>query len=300
MKDRQVLTPEGEFYSPLTIITKSQNTDRISDYIDSLGIEITMNSINYEFTENYRLYLIEKGLAKNTVSVYMSCLRAWIRYFHKIGLMPYSGTGIRCSMELTTAIFNSMDELKEIYKLELSPGKERVRDIYICQCFLGLRVSDLRKFIKQIEKTIKKVEGKVFFEIKTSKTGEIVVIPASTMVLKIFEKYNYDFGKGFSEWYYRRTLKEIVAHSDLEREVFFHRTEGGEKIERIVMYSDLMGTHTARRTFASNAYLAGINPLDIMKITGHKSFNSFFKYIRCENLATALKISDHDFFKTEL
>ncbi|MGU3377668.1 phage integrase SAM-like domain-containing protein [Chryseobacterium sp. M5A1_1a] len=300
MKNKTILTPDGEFYRVKTIKTITQNTERISEFLESLGYSVHMHDVNFDLCEKFRFYLIEKGLSKNTISQYLSNLRAWIKRFHKIGLMPYSGAGIRCSMELTTAIFNTIAELKEIYKLDLPPGKQRVRDIYICQCFLGLRVSDLRKFIKQIEKTVKKVDGKLFFEIKTSKTGEVVVIPTAIMVLKIFEKYNYDFGKGFSEQYYRRTLKEIFAASDIDREILFHRTEGGEKIERTVMYSDLMGTHTARRTFASNAYLAGLNPLDIMKITGHKSFNSFFKYIRCENLATAIKISDHDFFKIEL
>lgn len=300
MKNKQVLTPEGYFYKNKTIKTISQNTERIAEFIDTIGNPVFMTDINFEFSEKFRLYLIEKGHAKNTVSQYLSTLRMWIKRFHKIGLLSYSGAGIRCSMEITTAIFNTLDELKTIYNTKLPEGKTRVKDIYVAQCFLGLRVSDMFKFIRQIEKTVKIIEGKKFFEIKTQKTGEVVVIPASSIVLEIFEKYNYNFGNKFSEWYYRRTLKEIVSETEIDREILFHRTEGGVKIERTVLFSELMGTHTARRTFASNAYLSGIDPLDIMKITGHKSYNSFFKYIRCENLAVALRISSHEFFNIKL
>ena len=104
----------------------------------------------------------------------------------------------------------------------------------------------------------------------------------------------------FSDWYYNRTLKEIVSETTIEKEVLFHRTEGGERIERVKLFSEMIGSHTARRTFASNAYLMGIDPLDVMKITGHKSYNSFFKYLRCENLGVAMRISTHEFFNLEL
>jgi len=55
-------------------------------------------------------------------------------------------------------------------------------------------------------------------------------------------------------------------------------------------------THTARRSFATNAYLAGIPMRDIMQITGHRTTESFLKYIRVTKLETAQKLKDHPFF----
>ncbi|WGU68289.1 hypothetical protein QIU18_00170 [Capnocytophaga canimorsus] len=147
---------------------------------------------------------------------------------------------------------------------------------------------------------IKEVAGKRFLEIKTAKTGEVVVIPMATVVAQIAEKRNYDFGKPFTQQHYHKTIRKIISASNFDREVVFNRTEGGVMQERILKYSELIGTHTARRTFATNAYLSGLNPIDIIKITGHKSFNSFIRYIRCENTAVALKISNHEFFTQSL
>jgi integrase len=56
-------------------------------------------------------------------------------------------------------------------------------------------------------------------------------------------------------------------------------------------------THTARRSFATNTYLAGIPMRDIMQITGHRTTESFLKYIRVTKLETAEKLKDHPFFK---
>jgi integrase len=42
----------------------------------------------------------------------------------------------------------------------------------------------------------------------------------------------------------------------------------------------LVSTHTARRTFATNNYNNGISASILMKITGHKTEKSFYKYIR--------------------
>ena len=55
-------------------------------------------------------------------------------------------------------------------------------------------------------------------------------------------------------------------------------------------------THTARRSFATNAYLTGIPMRDIMQVTGHRSTESFLKYIRVTKLETAEKLKDHPFF----
>jgi integrase len=41
----------------------------------------------------------------------------------------------------------------------------------------------------------------------------------------------------------------------------------------------MITSHTARRSFATNMYYDGMNPIDIMKITGHKKLDTFQKYI---------------------
>ena len=43
---------------------------------------------------------------------------------------------------------------------------------------------------------------------------------------------------------------------------------------------EMLTTHTARRSFATNEFLAGTPTLIIMAITGHKTEKAFLKYIK--------------------
>lgn len=49
-------------------------------------------------------------------------------------------------------------------------------------------------------------------------------------------------------------------------------------------------------TFATNAYLAGLPPISIMKITGHKTESSFMKYIKISEKENAIQLKGHEFF----
>lgn len=298
----EILTPQGNYYKKSTVRNWSNKKQVFLDYEKNLEKTIFLTDINYKWAEKFTIWQMNKGYSKNTIANNNAILKVFIRRMWQENLTTYSGQGIRSSNEQTTSVYSNFEDLRAIYNLDLSTNKglERVRDVYICQCFLGLRVSDMMRFLNQFLIMAKKIDERWFFEIKTQKTGEVVVIPASPMVKKIAKRRNYKFGKPFSQQYYSKSLKKIVRKAGIDRKMIFSRTEGGVMQQREVMYSDLIGTHTARRTFATNAYLMGVNPFDIMKITGHKTFVSFMRYVRCENMAVALRVSKHEFFNMEL
>lgn len=59
----------------------------------------------------------------------------------------------------------------------------------------------------------------------------------------------------------------------------------------------LANSHTARRSFATNAVLDGMPIQIVMKFTGHKSEIEFLKYIRASGIEVASRFADHAFFK---
>ena len=58
----------------------------------------------------------------------------------------------------------------------------------------------------------------------------------------------------------------------------------------------MVSTHTARRSFCTNAYLSGMDSLDIMAISGHTSEKNFLKYIKVTPEQRAVKMSLNPFF----
>ncbi len=72
---------------------------------------------------------------------------------------------------------------------------------------------------------------------------------------------------------------------------------GGETKIRTVSKFELITTHTARRTAATHMYLRNMLPIDIMKITGHKTESSFLKYICVPKEESVKRMAQNKFFK---
>ena len=58
----------------------------------------------------------------------------------------------------------------------------------------------------------------------------------------------------------------------------------------------LVKTHTARRSFCTNAYLAGVPVIDIMAISTHTTESSFMRYIKVTKEQQADRMAQHPFF----
>ena len=67
-----------------------------------------------------------------------------------------------------------------------------------------------------------------------------------------------------------------------------------------ILKYELIKAQTARRSGATNMYLAGISTLDIMKITGHKKEREFLKYIRVSKEETAELLANHEYFRNKM
>ena len=91
-------------------------------------------------------------------------------------------------------------------------------------------------------------------------------------------------------------IKEIAREAGIVDMVEVSYVENGEKKSHLVEKCELVKTHTARRSGATNMYLAGIPTIAIMKITGHKTEKEFMKYIKITEEQTAMELMNHPYF----
>ncbi len=120
-----------------------------------------------------------------------------------------------------------------------------------------------------------------FIEITQSKTGDPVTIPLHPTVKRILAKYAGNLPQSISNQKTNNYLQEIGKMiSSLNEEFQRTMTKGGKKITHSYKKWELLSTHTARRSFATNEYLDGTHSLTIMTITGHQTEKSFLKYIK--------------------
>lgn len=301
MKAGTMLTPMGNKFTKATARNYKSGAF-VFNLFETENGTIYLEDINIQWAEKFTVFLMKNNYCKNSISNTLARLKAVLRRLYNKGISKFNGHGIRTGNEQITTVYNTIDEIILFLNLDLTdnPGMDRVRDVYVLQCFIGLRFSDLYTVLKSPEKYLREVGNGKFIEIKTAKTGEIVVIPLAKIVKDLLVKCNNNFNNMFTGSYYNLTIKMVAKRAGITNPVVFTRTEGGERTDTVYKKYELMSSHTARRTFATNAFLAGIPTKNIMLITGHKTTTSFDKYIRCTNMEAALQISTHSFFNLEL
>ena len=94
-------------------------------------------------------------------------------------------------------------------------------------------------------------------------------------------------------------IKELCRMAGINQTEIVVRTEKGKEVERHFEKWQLITSHTARRSAATNMLLSGIEASDIMILGNWASEKSFWKYIRMEPEMNAKRLSGHSFFKDE-
>ncbi len=292
MKSGDLLTPSGNIYRDISLCNYRFLRVNLERY-GSPG-----DTLDAEWCEGFRKWMLSRGKAKNTISTKMGCLKSMLTKLNDSGERVYDGSDIINSAETTTHVYVTRAEIIRLMELDLRhvPGYERIRDVFVLHCYVGLRFTDLIKLLQHPQRYLRQEAGSTFFELLTNKTGEVVTIPVAAMAQRVMEKRGYDFGGRFSYSFYNRALKRLGQIAGFNDEIVCTRTNGGRRVSRIMKKYELLSSHTARRSFATNAFLAGVPVIGIMQITGHKSQANFMRYIRCSSMESAISIAGHEFF----
>jgi len=118
--------------------------------------------------------------------------------------------------------------------------------------------------------------------------------------MKVFKKYDGNLPLVLSNQKFNEYIKLVGREAGLTNPVPVSKTKGGLRVDTTAEKCDLITSHTCRRSFASNAYMADIPTLSIMKITGHKTERAFLNYIRITPEENAEKLRMHAFFSPKM
>jgi integrase len=129
--------------------------------------------------------------------------------------------------------------------------------------------------------------------IKTQKTGTNVVIPLLPEVERILLKYNGNLPKAYCNQKMNEYLKLIGNKAEMFEKIEKNRLSGVKEVKSTLEKWQLICTHTARRSFATNMYKRGLDSIAIMQLTGHSTEKSFMTYIKISQEENARKILDY-------
>lgn len=274
----------------------------LKDYSESRKVTLGIEDINMRFYSDFHKYLVvEKKCSDNTFGKYVATIKGFIGAAgdrdQKIST-DYKRKEFKVLKEDVEKIYLSKNEIDKIYKKDLTHDKklERVRDVFVLDCYLGLRFSDITSLTT---KNIRDVDGKKTIKIRTKKTGQDVSVPIHPYVSEILKKYKNEFPVVISNQKTNKYLKDIGDQAGINENLIVYKTIGGVKTKLEFKKFELITTHTARRSFATNAYKSGIPSIEIMKMTGHTTESSFLRYICITQEENATTLSNHPFFTQE-
>jgi len=274
------LSPKRQKLKPSSISSYKTTQRLIDKFQQQAKIILTLKDFSQSDIEKFSDYLIiSEELAMNTHAKSMMDLLQIIKYAVKQKRIPAAKMvelEFDTRREETDSIYLTEDQILEMLQIKDfdEPVHEVVRDIFVLGCFTGMRFSDY----SSIDTTAIRNNRLEFVQ---KKTGGKVTIPIHPVVTTILKKYNNTLPAVPENNEFNRIIKLVgeklpSLHVPFTKQVTYKR----ERIELVEMKYAFLQTHTARRSFCSNEYLKGTDPLIIMSISGHKSHKSFTRYIK--------------------
>lgn len=296
----------GESFSRYSKNILKQFRRIMFEYLDRHPFDWT--DINQPLVDNIISYLEGYGYSKSTIERYFGAFHAFVLYAENQGW--HSNVRAKSFIkyapvrdeEMKNRIYLSKDEIQALFDMPLDGFDETVRDVFLIGCYTGLRYSDLCRIT---ESCIGKTEsGTPVIRIVQHKTKSSVLIPIlDDNLIVLLKKYDYNVPKIWDVSINRNikntlsrlsltvpslakkertllTLQERRMEEDARKkglEPFEYDEEGYPVKARWEMVS----LHTARRTFITNVYLSQKFSVEyMMKLSGHKKYDTFKKYVR--------------------
>lgn len=276
----------GERIHPRTVAKYASTLKLLEAFAkDQPRRAVDFQHIDLEFYQDFTEYLQNRphskgaGYSVNAIGKHIQILKTVLNEATEQGVntnRAYKSAKFKVLKEESDNTYLTESELEILYRFDFSqtPRLERVRDLFIVGCWTGLRFSDLSTLNPD-----KHLSGDII-EIEQYKTGGRVVIPVHFTVRAILDKYGNDLPATISNQKFNDYLKEACQLAGINEKVQKGITKAGMRVVQHFEKWQMVSTHTARRSFATNQYLAGVPTITIMQITGHKTEKAFLKYIK--------------------
>ena len=234
-----------------------------------------------QLIEEFEIFMTtELDMMINTIANKMKTLKSFLQIAWSEGIIeynPFKKHGIVIYTEESDAVVFTRDEMIALEELDLSsnPFHEKIRDQYLIYLWSGIRKGDLKNLLSVINPHTNK------YVFRTSKTGEISEIPAFDTLVKIAEKYNYQFPEPVHDTVVLKEIKEIcklIPSMNINVEKKY--TKGGQNKRDLLQKYQRIVIHTARRSLATVLVENGLKHEQVMKITGHKKLLTLQRYVK--------------------
>ena len=257
----------------------------VKNHLTNFREGLTFEFFDERGLNDYVGYLRDvKEMRNTTIGKQLSFLKWFLRWAFKKGVHQnnaYDSYKPKLKSTQKKIIFFTWDELNRFREFKIPSNKqalERVRDVFLFQCFTGLRYSDVFNLRRS------DIKGD-HIEVTTVKTSDSLIIELNNHSKAILDKYKdvaFEDDKVLPVITNQKMndyLKELAELAGIDEPIRQTYYRGNERIDEVTPKYALLGTHAGRRTFICNALALGIPPQVVMKWTGHSDYKAMKPYI---------------------
>jgi integrase len=281
-----------EKYKQAGKVHKSMTTT--VNILDRYKKGISFNEINTVFYDMFVSWMMNEGYSKNYIGKTIGNIKIIMNEAVDTGItknQKYKSTKFKRIKEKVHNIYLTVEELEKLHKHKFKKDYlDNACDLFLIGAFTGMRFSDFNRL------SLVNFQSGEFVIQDTQKVSGRVIIPQHRIVKDILNKRNRELPRPISNAKLNKYLKDIGKEAKIDSDIIKTRTQGFEKESKVYKKWELMTTHTARRSLATNLYLAGIPIKTIMMLTGHKSVAQLMDYIKITEQEMAESLKDHPFF----
>lgn len=267
------------------------NIDKFKRFLDENSIPDTWESMNLETFTRYQQFLLEDGKEdnkkgkkasslKNIMSTFFAILRKASKRidipfkWEESNLESFELVKDKSNKELARnkEVALTEEQIKQLYEHQLTGTEKQVkknteiRDLFVLQCLVGQRVSDMQKFLNGDNE---RDEENGTISIVQQKTGARAIIPLVPLAEEIIDKYAGKEIKYYKEKQsaLNNAIRSIAQEAGLDEPITYE--ENGTKYTKPLY--ELLHTHCGRHSFITIMCRKGIPKEDIIIATGHEN-----------------------------
>ena len=292
---------------------------------------IDWDDLTLDFYDDFKKFFIAKSYSPNTIAKHIKTMKTvlyaardmhyttrddftssrWSADREEVDNVYITKERIREMESFDMSDYQEMKSRVEIYEQDKKKQKELIhalkrdlyrrklseaRDVFVMGCLTGQRISDYKRINSSMIETI--VGDRKFLHIKQQKTGKDVYPPYTDTMRRILERYEGKLPKVYDQHLNER-IKVVGLLLGWTEPAGITERRGVMSYTSGKRFCDAIMTHTARRSFATNAYKDGVSLSSIMAITGHSSEEMLKRYLKLTGKERAMLAAD-EFDKLKL
>ena len=290
------------------------------EYQKSRKRVIDWDDLDFTFYNDYKQYFIEKNYSPNTIARHIKNMKTMLyaaKALHLTTRDDFTSAQWSADREDVDNIYIPESRLKEMFDFDMSDYqamKERAsrfakdeeekktlihalkrdlyrrklseaRDIFLMGCLTCQRVSDYKRVSLDMIETIQ--GDRQFLHLVQVKTEKDVYVPYNNMIGEILKRYDGQLPHVYDQHLNDR-IKVVGLLLGWTEPAGLMEHRGVMQYKSDKRFCDAIVTHTARRTFATNAYKNGVPLSAIMAVTGHSSEDMLRRYLKLGTKERAL------------